>query len=146
MSLLLIALAVGLQNAGEAPSSPLPQPDATPAIQSVNPLPPSAPPIRALSQPARAEANLATYVRNGDYPAQALSRGEEGTTGFRLTIDRSGRATDCVVTSSSGSASIDHVTCRIMIERARFTPAIDLDGAPTEDHVWARMTWSLGSR
>lgn len=107
---------------------------------------PPAPPIRALSQPARAEANLATYVRNNDYPAQALGRGEEGTTGFRLTVDQSGRATDCVVTSSSGSASIDHVTCRIMIERARFTPAIDLDGAPTEDHVSARITWSLASR
>ena len=128
MSLLWIALAAGLQNAGDPPSSPLSQPVATQTLQ-----------------PARAEANLATYVRNNDYPAQALSRHEEGTTAFRLTIDRTGRATDCVVTRSSGSASLDHVTCRILIERARFTPAIGPDGFPAEDHVSAQMTWHLGS-
>ena len=94
---------------------------------------------------ARAVADLASYVRNNDYPAQALSRHEEGTTAFRLTIDRTGRATDCVVTRSSGSASLDHVTCRILIERARFTPAIGPDGLPTEDHVSAQMTWHIGS-
>ena len=110
-------------------------------MESASPPPPS-----AIRQPARAEANLATYVRNGDYPDQALSRGEEGATSFRLTIDRRGRATECIVINSSGSASIDHVTCRIMIERARFTPAIGHDGLPTEDQITARLSWRLGAR
>ena len=116
---------------------------ATPAPQPVETAPPPSLPPSATRQPARAQANLATYVRDNDYPLQALRNREDGTTSFRLTIDRSGRVTECIVTGSSGSASIDHATCRIMIERARFTPAIGHDGQPTKDQVSARLGWRL---
>src|ERR687891_509395 len=49
------------------------------------------PPPAQTVEPARARANLATYISNDDYPASALSREEQGTTRFRLTIGTDGR-------------------------------------------------------
>ena len=111
----------------------------------VRPAPPPPPPPRTV-EPARARANLASYVSNDDYPASALRNEEEGTTGFRLTVGANGRVTDCTVTSSSGSAALDNATCRIMRSRARFTPARDNQGNATSDTVSARITWRIQDR
>ena len=102
----------------------LPAPPAPPA--------PPPPPPRTV-EPARASANLASYVSDDDYPASALRSEDEGTTGFRLTVGPDGRVTNCTVTSSSGSTALDTATCRILRSRARFTPARDNTGQPTTD-------------
>lgn len=112
-----------------------PPPDFTPP-PIVSPRPPPAP-------PSGGRANLASYVSNDDYPAEALWNDEEGTTGFRLTVGTNGRVTDCEVFEPSGSASLDETTCRILQARARFTPAIGSDGNPIEDRVDARIHWRL---
>lgn len=129
-------------------------------LGTVQPLAASAPPppVRALTPPAmivpgpppqtgpggaRARANLASYVTADDYPREAIRAGEEGTTGFRLTIGPDGRVTACTVEKSSGSALLDAATCRIMQSRARFTPAVDPAGRPTSDSVSARIAWRL---
>ncbi|HYD36402.1 MAG TPA: energy transducer TonB, partial [Allosphingosinicella sp.] len=54
-----------------------------------------------------------------------------------------GRVTDCTVTASSGSAALDSATCRLMKQRARFTPARDSDGHPTSDSVSNAIRWVL---
>jgi protein TonB len=115
----------------------------TPTAPPAPPAPPPPPPPPRRVEPARARANLASYVSNDDYPASALRNEEEGTTGFRLTVGADGRVTNCVVTSSSGSAALDNATCRIMRSRARFTPARDSNGNNTTDTVNARITWRI---
>jgi protein TonB len=107
------------------------------------PAPPPPPPAPRTVEPARARANLASYVSNDDYPASALRNEESGTTGFRLTVGPDGRVTNCVVTSSSGSSALDAATCRLMRSRARFTPARDNTGASTTDTVNSRITWRI---
>jgi TonB family protein len=82
-------------------------------------------------------------VSDADYPLDAIRNGEQGITGFRLDVARDGRVTNCAVTSSSGSASLDAATCRIMSERARFKPALDRRGRPTTDWVSSRIRWIL---
>jgi protein TonB len=94
-------------------------------------------------EPARAKANLASYVSDADYPDSALRAGEQGTTGFRLTIGPDGRVSGCEVTSSSGSSALDSATCRIMKSRARFTPAHDSTGKAVGDSQSARIRWVL---
>lgn len=93
--------------------------------------------------PARAKGNLPALVSNDDYPASALRAGEQGTVGFQLDVGTNGRVTNCVVTSSSGSAALDSATCRIMRSRARFAPARDSTGAATTDTVSSRIVWSI---
>ena len=46
-----------------------------------------------------------------DYPGGALRLGEQGVTGFSLTIAPDGRVRDCVVTRTSGSVELDRATC-----------------------------------
>jgi protein TonB len=105
------------------------------------PVPPS-PPHRTF-EPARARANLGSYVSDADYPDSASRDGEQGTTRFRLSVGADGRVTDCTVTGSSGSSALDAATCRLMKSRARFTPARDSNGNPATDNVASAIRWVL---
>jgi protein TonB len=125
------------------PPPPMPVPfNPQPPVRPAPPPPPPPPPPRTV-EPARARANLASYVSNDDYPASALRNEEQGTTRFRLTVGPDGRVTGCTVTSSSGSAALDNATCRIMRSRARFTPARDNQGNPTSDTHNSSITWRI---
>jgi TonB family protein len=94
-------------------------------------------------QAAKARANLASYISDADYPDAAIRNEEQGTTGFRLEIGADGRVSNCTVTRSSGSSSLDATTCRLMRSRARFTPARDSSGQPTTDTTSASIRWVL---
>ena len=113
------------------------------APPSPPPPPPPPPPEVKKVEPARAKANLASYVSDADYPAAALRGEEQGATRFRLTVGPDGRVKDCAVTGSSGSSSLDATTCRLMKSRARFTPARDSSGAATGDSVSSTIRWVL---
>lgn len=91
----------------------------------------------------RARANLNSYFSVDDYPAEALRQNAQGTTGFSLTIGPNGRVSNCQVTSSSGSAVLDAAACRILMSRARYTPARDSNGNPIAGHDFGRVTWRL---
>lgn len=90
---------------------------------------------------ATARQNLAGYVRDNDYPRQALSRRAMGIVYFELAISAEGRVSNCRVTRSSGEPSLDEQTCRIMLQRARFRPARDAAGQPVADVVTSRLGW-----
>jgi protein TonB len=107
------------------------------------PPPPPPPPEAKKVEPARARANLASYVSDADYPAAALRSEEQGATRFRLAVGPDGRVRECAVTGSSGSSSLDAATCRIMKSRARFTPARDSTGSATGDTVSSTIRWVL---
>ena len=113
-----------------------------PQITVAPPRPPAPPPPRVV-EPARARANLASYVSNDDYPDSAIRNEEQGTTGFRLDVGPDGRVSNCTVTSSSGSSALDSATCRLMRSRARFTPATNSTGAKVSDSVSSRIRWVL---
>jgi protein TonB len=111
-------------------------------------LPPSEPaiaePARARKvAPARARANLASYVSDEDYPSTAVRNEEQGTTRFRLGVGPDGKVAECTVTGSSGSSALDGATCKLMRQRARFTPAHDSDGKAMSDNVTSAIRWVL---
>jgi len=83
------------------------------------------------------------WVTPGDYPKTALNGGVQGVTGFRLDVDSSGRVDDCSITQSSGSLDLDQATCQLIMERARFTPALDIQGHPTPGHYVSRVKWMI---
>jgi protein TonB len=107
------------------------------------PPPPPPPPVAKKVEPARARANLASYVSDADYPAAAIRGEQQGTTRFRLVVSPDGRVSECTVTGSSGSSALDSATCRLMKQRARFTPARNSDGNPTSDTVANAIKWVL---
>jgi protein TonB len=109
----------------------------------IAPPPPPPPPAPRTIEPARAKANLASYVSDADYPSAAVRNEEQGTTRFRLVVTPEGRVGDCTVTGTSGSTALDAATCKIMRNRARFTPARDSSGKPTGDSVSSTIRWVL---
>jgi len=94
-------------------------------------------------EPARAKANLASYVSDEDYPPNAARNEEQGTTRFRLSVGTDGKVKDCTVTGSSGSSALDSTTCRLMKQRAKFTPARNNRNEPTSDTVSNAIRWVL---
>lgn len=93
--------------------------------------------------PPPPRANLTSYFSDDDYPAEALRNDEQGVVAFSLTISLEGRVSRCTITGSSGSASLDETTCRILTERARYAPARDAAGHPTEGADHGRIAWRL---
>lgn len=83
------------------------------------------------------------WMTNDDYPAQEARRHHEGTVGYRLHIDTSGRAVKCDILASSGFAGLDDATCVLLMRRGRFDPARDAAGAAVESDQSGRFTWRL---
>ena len=67
----------------------------------------------------------------------------EGTTGFRVSYDASGKPTGCDITSSSGHADLDAETCKLVMRRARFDPAKDRAGNPSGGSFSSRIKWVI---
>jgi protein TonB len=108
--------------------------------------PPPAPPAPKRKRgvvAAKAQANLASYFTDDDYPAEAIRQEQQGTAAFQLSIDRAGKVTACEITRTSGSTILDQTTCRIMLERPRFEPARDRRGRAIEDKATGRIMWKL---
>lgn len=113
-----------------------------PVAPPAPPAPPPPPPVKTVP-PRSAVGNLQGLFSGDDYPASALDREEEGSVSVRLSIGTNGRVTNCSVTRSSGSRTLDSTTCRILSSRARFTPGTDNRGNPTTDTVQQTIRWVL---
>ena len=97
-------------------------------------------PLLVLASPLSAQVGL---IRQGDYPAEAVRKGEEGTVRVKLRVSAEGMVTNCTVLQSA-SPSLDATTCRVIIERARFLPAKDEAGKPVEGDFEQSIRWVLG--
>ena len=107
------------------------------------PAPPPPPAPKVAASKASPRGAPGSWVTTDDYPARALREEREGTTGFRLSIGTDGRATNCDVTSSSGSPDLDAETCKNLLRRARFKPAVGTDGQPMTDSYSSRVVWRI---
>lgn len=94
-------------------------------------------------QQERAKANLVQLFSTDDYPMEAIRNNQQGTVGYRLTVNRRGRVSDCAIVQSSGSKILDEQTCRILSNRARFQPARDVNGKRIGDTYSGRIRWEL---
>lgn len=92
---------------------------------------------------ARLRSDLAEVFTEDFYPAAAKRAGIEGRTVMSLSVDRTGTVTDCKVTSSSGDAGIDAVTCRLSVDRVRYDPACDGAGRPVASLQSLAVRWQL---
>ncbi len=121
-------------------ATPTPQP----VIHIVPPAPPPPPPPPIVSR-LEPRGNPGSWTSNDDYPPAAIRASESGTTGFRLDIGPDGRVTQCTVTSSSGSSTLDSTTCSLLKRRAKFTPGRDSSGAASGGVYNSRIKWVLPS-
>ena len=94
--------------------------------------PPAAPPSAQSSAPP-----ATSVISREDYPPEALKQHKQEIVRAKLWISKEGRVYRCKILKSSGVKSLDDATCNILTARARFTPARDMMGNPTEDTIIA---------
>lgn len=109
----------------------------------------------AASGPAAAPSPAAAAERPGT-PAKWISGGLldrdnpygrlEGTVNLRFTVTPAGRASDCRPVNGSGNASLGALTCRLVQERLRFSPALDGSGRPVASELRTSYTWGRKRR
>ncbi len=115
-----------------APPAPPPPPPAPPA-----PPPPAAPKIAQKAVP-RGNANSIT---DDDYPPDAVRNEESGVTTASFVIGTDGRVASCE--ASGASASLDAQTCKLILKRFKFKPALDENGSPVSEKRSQRIRWNL---
>ena len=91
----------------------------------------------------RASTNLAQFFSDADYPDVAVTKGQSGRVGFALLIGEDGRVADCTIVSTSGVPSLDSQACALLKTRAKFRPALGLDGKPAKDSVVGGIVWRM---
>lgn len=127
-----------------------PQPTATPSSDaSLGDTTIFIPPYRSDPAPdftpksAMPSNNVARWVTTDDYPTYDIRAGHTGTVRFRLSIDASGRVTDCTIVKSSGYSGLDTATCRNVTHRARFDPATDGAGKQVAGSYAGTIRWVI---
>lgn len=83
------------------------------------------------------------WLKSANYPSSALGAGKQALISFRLLIDETGMPTDCLIQKSYNDAAFDKITCAKMLQRARFTPARDEHGQPTNSYYANRAKWII---
>lgn len=96
-----------------------------------------------LKSQARPVQPLASYFNPLDYPAQARREHSTGLVGVRMMIDETGKIADCATVQTSGSAILDAMSCIVLRQRARYMPAVGLDGKPMRSFADSRINWKL---
>jgi len=79
----------------------------------------------------RVQGNNGLGFTSNDFPPEMLDSVSQARVVLRIDVSATGRATACAAVASSGSAAIDRRACAVVMERSRFTPALDAAGAPT---------------
>ena len=102
-----------------------------------------APPPQQRASPLRP---FQSYIRSGDYPAEALRARAQGQVAFELPARPDGSVAFCRIMRSSGSRALDAATCRILRERVRYRPARDETGRPASDDMFGTIEWRLPRR
>ncbi len=110
-----------------------------PAPPPAPPLPPPAPYVRAPSP----KGNPGYWVTTNDYPTAALREEITGVTRFRAVVGPDGRVSDCEVIQTSGSDILDAASCRLIVRRARFNPALDEAGNPISGYYTTNVRWMI---
>ena len=92
---------------------------------------------------AKPIGNPGTWIPADGYPAPARATGEQGRVSFTLSVDETGRVSDCKVTKSSESPLLDETTCNFMTTNGRFEIARNKKNKPTPSKWSSSMTWKL---
>lgn len=99
-------------------------------------------PARATASPTPV-GSPGDWIDPSDYPAAAQHFKMAGITGFRLSVDATGKPVRCDIIQSSGFDVLDHATCERLMANARFFPARDRAGKPMTSGYTNRVRWQL---
>ncbi len=86
---------------------------------------------------------LTAYFKTEDYPTVAVLGNVSGKVEMMTLVDEGGKVQSCMVIATSGYASLDAQSCAIITTRAKFAPALGLDGKPAKSGTMNRIRWVM---
>lgn len=101
------------------------------------------PKMRALASMPEPKVSPVEWANTGDYPSDLILAEVGGDVSFKLDVSANGLPTNCLVIVSSKVDQLDKLTCRLMMQRAKFKPAIAADGSPAASHYINRVRWQV---
>ncbi len=116
-------------------------PPLTQSAPPAPPAPPAAPPPPAAPKVAQKATQRGGSISDEDYPSSSIRNEEAGTSVATFTIGTDGKVTSC--NASGASPTLDVETCKLIIRRFRFKPALDTSGQPIAETKSQRVTWRL---
>lgn len=90
-------------------------------------------------QPARRRTPF--VLAPGDYPPSSRALGETGMVVASWDVAEDGCVERCRIEQSSGSATLDATTCRLITLRGRYDPARDAAGKPVRATESSAVSW-----
>jgi hypothetical protein len=93
--------------------------------------------VKVLARPLR------QYLQPEDYGGQ-LNRNANLRPQVRLWVDENGKPLNCVPLQSTASEEFASTTCRLLLQRASFSPARDADGKPVKSIFVYTVDWFVG--
>lgn len=100
--------------------------------------------LAAQPTPTNPKGDMRGLFAVEDYPSLAVRQGLSGSVRARLTVSPEGRVTACEAIESSGHPVLDDRTCAVLMERARFDPAMNGEGDAVEgSYTTPKITWQL---
>jgi protein TonB len=83
-------------------------------------------------------------IMDTDYPRSAFNARASGTVFLRFVVAPNGKVDECSVTRSSGNRALDETTCRLIVQRFRYRPALNSEGRPVAAAIRGQHDWDLG--
>ena len=96
-----------------------------------------------VARPAVPKRPLHDLFTPNDYPPVAIHDNQDGNVALTFLVDEHGNVSDCTVDQTSGIPVLDTMSCYIISERARFTPALGPDGKPVRSAYSERVVWRI---
>jgi periplasmic protein TonB len=137
-----------VKTAAARPNAPVSAPALARAPRvAATPLPRRVPPgILGATVGARLVRSPARWIGGGPSDADNQRGRYRGTVGVQVTVNPAGYVSRCAPIRGSGNAGLDTMTCRLVVQRARFTPAFDGQGRPTASQVYTTFVWGRTRR
>jgi TonB family protein len=89
------------------------------------------------------KGDLQAIISADDYPRTAQRGNQQGKGKYLILIDEMGMVRDCTLLVSSGFALLDSRACGVIMQRARFMPALDHSGKPAKSALSQVINWRL---
>lgn len=97
-----------------------------------------------LTRRAAPTGNPGSWIGTSDFPNKALMAGNNGYVRFRLDVDAAGQVTGCrILFRTKPDEFADH-SCRLLMKRAKFIPALDAAGKPVKSYYISQIRWQSG--
>lgn len=81
-----------------------------------------------LTRPVVPTENPGRWLNSNDYPRALWARGIQGLVQLRLSVGADGVPTQCHIQRSTRPQEFDDISCKRLMQRARFEPALGAEG------------------